>query len=87
MKRQNYFIDILYFIVYISLQEQPHSIFIKSKFGQDYSCLLPAVENDDISKTESIGSEKNIDIKDLLKPIQSGSCILKVKIIFGNFTF
>lgn len=76
----SYFIDVMYVFIYIYLQEQPHSIHIKSKFGQDYSCLIPVVENDDISKKESIGGDQNIDIKDLLKPIQSGSCLLKVNI-------
>ncbi|XP_054721750.1 protein OS-9-like isoform X3 [Uloborus diversus] len=62
----------------MSHEESQPVMRMTSKYGQEYQCLLPELKEDDASEKETV-NEKNTDIKQLLKPMQAGSCLLKGK--------
>ncbi|KAG8201317.1 hypothetical protein JTE90_016796 [Oedothorax gibbosus] len=78
LKPLNYVVDILKVPIKKG-EEQPHAIRMKSKFGQDYSCLLPKDDDEEDVKKDNIEGDFSIDIKELLKPIQSGFCMIKIQ--------
>ncbi|XP_054721749.1 protein OS-9-like isoform X2 [Uloborus diversus] len=78
MKWVNYEVDILQTPVKKGAEESQPVMRMTSKYGQEYQCLLPELKEDDASEKETV-NEKNTDIKQLLKPMQAGSCLLKGK--------
>ncbi|GFQ87169.1 protein OS-9 [Trichonephila clavata] len=48
-----------------------------STYGQEYTCTLPQVEEEQVTEKINL-DEKNLDVKELLKPMRHGSCLLKV---------
>lgn len=78
LKWLNYEVDILQTPVKLEEEQSVPVIYMTSKYGQKYQCVLPQVDDEDVSEKEAV-SEKVTDIKELLKPMQSGACLLKGK--------
>lgn len=76
----NYEVDILNVPVKIGEERDSPVMLMKSKYGQDYECLLPQLELKDeiLDFSESTTIESN-DIKDLLQPLQNAPCLIKTK--------
>ncbi|GBN70371.1 Protein OS-9 [Araneus ventricosus] len=78
LKPLNYEVDILQTPIKRGEEPSVPVVHMTSIFGQEYSCTLPQVEEEDLSEKVPV-DEKSTDIKELLKPMQSGSCLLKGK--------
>uniref|UniRef100_A0A1W7RA13 Protein OS-9 n=1 Tax=Hadrurus spadix TaxID=141984 RepID=A0A1W7RA13_9SCOR len=79
-KSLNYEVDILNVPVKVGEERNSPVIFMTSKYGQNYECLLPRVElreeNSDFRESNTI---ENNDIKSLLQPLQNAPCLIKTK--------
>nr|XP_042909766.1 protein OS-9 isoform X3 [Parasteatoda tepidariorum] len=78
LKAINYEVDILQ--TPLKKGEDPTfpALQLTSIFGQEYQCMLPHIEEEELSE-KVIYSEKSTDIKELLKPMHAGNCLLKAK--------
>ncbi|XP_023244122.1 protein OS-9-like [Centruroides sculpturatus] len=76
----NYEVDILNVPVKIGEERDSPVMLMKSKYGQDYECLLPQLElKDEILDFSESATVESSDIKDLLQPLQNAPCLIKVK--------
>ncbi|CAL1297062.1 unnamed protein product [Larinioides sclopetarius] len=78
LKPLNYEVDILQTPIKRGEEPSVPVVHMTSMYGQEYSCTLPQVEEEELSEKIPV-DEKSTDIKELLKPMQSGSCLLKGK--------
>uniref|UniRef100_T1J0C5 Protein OS-9 n=1 Tax=Strigamia maritima TaxID=126957 RepID=T1J0C5_STRMM len=67
-------------------------MYLKSRYGQEYQCTLPGIEfTNDEWRTADDSISTNADIANLLRPIEEGPCLLKIKdwwtyeFCFGKF--
>ncbi|GFT00165.1 protein OS-9 [Nephila pilipes] len=78
LKPLNYEVDILQTPIKKGEEPPVPLVHMTSMYGQEYSCTLPQVEEEEV--TEKItADEKSTDVKELLKPLRQGSCLLKGK--------
>ncbi|XP_067131346.1 protein OS-9-like [Centruroides vittatus] len=76
----NYEVDILNVPVKIGEERDSPVMLMKSKYGQDYECLLPQLElKDEILDFSESATVESSDIKDLLQPLQNAPCLIKTK--------
>ncbi|XP_055945301.1 protein OS-9-like isoform X2 [Argiope bruennichi] len=78
LKPLNYEVDILQTPIKRGEEPSVPVVHMTSMYGQEYSCTLPQVEEEDSSEKIPV-DEKSTDIKELLKPMKTGSCLLKGK--------
>lgn len=53
------------------------AVYITSRNGQEFQCVLPQLNEEEISEKEVV-NDKDTDVLELLKPMKSGSCLSKV---------
>ncbi|KFM65742.1 Protein OS-9, partial [Stegodyphus mimosarum] len=78
LKWINYEVDILKTPVKRGDEQSLPVMYMTSMYGQEYQCVLPEVTEDEVTEKET-DSEKSTDIQELLKPMKTGSCLLKGK--------
>ncbi|XP_035207021.1 protein OS-9-like isoform X3 [Stegodyphus dumicola] len=78
LKWINYEVDILKTPVKRGDEQSLPVMYMTSMYGQEYQCILPEVTEDEVTEKET-DSEKSTDIQELLKPMKTGSCLLKGK--------
>lgn len=79
LKLINYEVDILATPVKFGEEQSLPVLHMTSKFGQQYQCLLPQLEEKEEYPDKDSSSDESTDIKDLLKPLENGPCLLKTK--------
>lgn len=89
LKLVNYEVDIV--VSPVEKEESSQSVVhITSKSGQEFQCVLPQLNEDEVSEKEVI-SERDDDVLQLLNPMKTGPCLTKGKdwwtyeFCFGHF--
>lgn len=83
--------DILATPVKLGEEQSLPVLHMTSKFGQQYQCLLPQLEEKEEYADKDSSADESTDIKDLLKPLENGPCLLKTKdwwtyeLCFGHY--
>ncbi|GFS54566.1 protein OS-9 [Trichonephila clavipes] len=78
LKPLNYEVEILQTPIKRGEEPPVPLMHMTSTYGQEYTCTLPQVEEEEVTEKIHL-DEKNLDVKELLKPMRHGSCLLKGK--------
>ncbi|XP_064595061.1 protein OS-9-like [Liolophura sinensis] len=79
LKSIHYGIDILRTPVVLGKDDPPGAVYLQSKFGQQYQCSFPDHSQQEKQKQEEEKLAVEIGIPELLRPLETGPCLIKVK--------
>lgn len=58
--------------------DPPGAVYLQSKFGQQYQCSFPDHSQQEKQKQEEEKLAVEIGIPELLRPLETGPCLIKV---------